>query len=67
MLGEAHSLDVYSTQIEPLGMSSDEKENTALDHNQGGLRRSLNGRHIAMIAIASGIGTGLFVSPELLW
>ena len=52
---------MYSTQIEPF------REITTIDHDQGGLKRSLNGRHIAMIAIASGIGTGLFVRDTVLW
>jgi len=60
-------LDVYSTQIEPMGGSSGGREVTTIDHDQGNLKRSLNGRHIAMIAIASGIGTGLFVSHTFLW
>lgn len=35
-------------------------------HETAGLRRALNGRHTYMISLASGIGTGLFVSRFVL-
>jgi amino acid permease len=38
----------------------------AAAREQAGLKRSLTGRHTALIAIASGIGTGLFVSTYLI-
>jgi amino acid permease len=56
--------DVERGDIQPAGQFYSSLGAAARE--QAGLKRSLTGRHTALIAIASGIGTGLFVSTSLI-